>query len=130
MSKMNKAELYTLAKQQKEELMTASLFNNSLEEENSKNLSDLIQNGKAYEFIILNHEEEIEKLQEQIKQMVCDFDSDEKNIYYKKLEEDNENLKKQVSQKTKVFESLVSRQLELIEELQELKHKNIIEKYD
>ena len=33
MSKMNKSELYTLAKQQKEELMTASLFNNSLEEE-------------------------------------------------------------------------------------------------
>ena len=36
MSKMNKSELYTLAKQQKEELMTASLFNNSLEEENEK----------------------------------------------------------------------------------------------
>jgi hypothetical protein len=36
MSKMSKSELYALAKQQKEELMTASLFNNSLEEENEK----------------------------------------------------------------------------------------------
>ncbi len=73
MSKMNKAELYTLAKQQKEELMTSSLFNNSLEEE-------------------------IEELKLNLGGMTCDRDKHEEeadNLFCKnsRLKEENEKLK-------------------------------------
>lgn len=87
MSKMNKAELYALAKQQKEELMTASLFNNSLEEENEKlkkQVSTLV--SRQLELI-----EELHAHSSIIKKYASK--RNEKNIHYKKLEEENEYFK-------------------------------------
>tara|TARA_R110000737_G_scaffold202835_2_gene221990 strand:+ start:85 stop:762 length:678 start_codon:yes stop_codon:yes gene_type:complete len=130
MSKMNKKDLYTHAKELKADLETQIFFNNTLEEEIEYMKDHQMENTKLKEenekltlqmtsmcseqadsdcaFHIEGLEEEIEnsdlqieglkeenqKLKEQIKQMIYDFDSDEKNIHYKKLTEENEKLKK------------------------------------
>ena len=68
MSKMNKKELYELCKNQREQIRFHPMDMKELREEN-------------------------EKLKEENQQLVYDFDSDEKNIHYKKLTEEIEYFK-------------------------------------